>query len=114
MTLRLTPDLLAAGYDFMRETPPFKGWRLPVSEDVGFQVVTDPKIQADFRVDGDMPIIRVSEAHHGHITTLLATLAHEMIHLRQHLKNDRETHGPRFQRTKNRICAQHGFDPKTF
>jgi len=29
MTLRLTPDMLAAGYDFLRTTAPFQRWRLP-------------------------------------------------------------------------------------
>jgi predicted SprT family Zn-dependent metalloprotease len=41
-------------------------------------------------------------------------IAHEMIHLRQHLTNDREHHGPRFRRMRARVCAIHGFDPKTF
>ena len=58
--------------------------------------------------------IRVSDAHNGHAATLLATLAHEMIHLRQHLTGDRELHGPRFRRTAARVCAAHGFDPKIF
>jgi hypothetical protein len=37
-----------------------------------------------------------------------------MIRLRQHLTRDRELHGPRFRRIAARICALHGFDPKTF
>ena len=42
------------------------------------------------------------------------TLAHEMIHLRQHLTGDRELHGPRFRRMATRVCIAHGFDPKIF
>ena len=61
-----------------------------------------------------MLAVCVSEAHNGHVVTLLATLAHEMIHLRQHLTRDRELHGPRFKRMAARVCAAHGFDPKTF
>jgi hypothetical protein len=30
------------------------------------------------------------------------------------LTDDRELHGPRFQRIAARICAVHGFDPKIF
>ena len=56
----------------------------------------------------------VSEASNGHTATLLSSIAHEMIHLRQHLTDDRELHGPRFQRIAGRICAVHGFDPKIF
>lgn len=114
MTLRLTPDMLAAGYDFLRTTDPFKGFKLPDSDALGFHVVRDPGLSADFGVEQGMPFIRVSEHHNGHAATLLATLAHEMIHLRQHLTRDRELHGPRFKRMAARVCAAHGFDPKLF
>jgi hypothetical protein len=114
MTLRLTPDMLAAGYDFLRATLPFSKWRLPESDDLGFHVVRDSSLSADFGVERDIPFIRVSEASNGHTSTLLASLAHEMIHLRQHLTGDRELHGPRFKRMAARVCAIHGFDPKIF
>jgi hypothetical protein len=114
MTLRLTPDMLAVAYDFLRTTEPFRRWRLPESDELGFHVVRDTALSADFGVREDMPYIRVSEANNGHTVTLLATLAHEMIHLRQHLTGDREYHGPRFRRMAARVCAVHGFDPKIF
>ena len=114
MTLRLTPDMLAAGYDFLCTTAPFFRWRLPHSDELGFHVVRRTCLSADFGVEQGVPFIRVSEAHNGHAVTLLATLAHEMIHLRQHLTRDRELHGPRFKRMAARVCAAHGFDPKTF
>jgi hypothetical protein len=74
--------MLAAAYDFLRTTEPFKHWRLPESDEVGFAVVRDPAIFADFGIEKGTPIIRVSEARNGHAATLLATLAHEMCHLR--------------------------------
>lgn len=37
-----------------------------------------------------------------------------MIHLRQYLVGDRELHGSRFRRIAAKVCAVHGFDPKTF
>lgn len=114
MTLRLTPDMLAAGYDFLRMTQPFRGWKLPHSDALGFHVVRRAGLSADFGVDAGTPFIRISEASNGHAVTLLSSLAHEMIHLRQHLTGDRELHGPRFQRMAARICASHGFDPKIF
>lgn len=114
MTLRLTPDMLATGYDFLRTTEPFRRWRLPESDELGFHVVRDAAMSADFGVRGGMPCIRVSEVNNGHTVTLLATLAHEIVHLRQHLTGDREHHGPRFQRMAARVCAVHGFDPKIF
>jgi hypothetical protein len=114
MTLRLTPDMLAAGYDFLRSAQPFKSWRLPESDELGFHVVRHDMLSANFGVEQGIPFIRVSEASNGHTATLLASLAHEMIHLRQHLTGDRELHGPRFRRMAARVCAAHGFDPKTF
>ena len=114
MTLKLTPDMLAAGYDFLRTTAPFSKWRLPESDELGFHVVRDPGLSADFGVEQGVPYIRVSEANNGLAITLLSTLAHELIHLRQYLTGDREHHGPRFRRMAARVCAIHGFDPKTF
>jgi hypothetical protein len=114
MTLRLTPDMLSAGYDFLRATEPFRGWKLPDSDELGFHVVRRANLSADFGVEEGIPFIRISEASNGHAVTLLASLAHEMIHLRQHLTGDRELHGPRFKRMAARVCATHGFDPKIF
>lgn len=114
MSLRLTPDMLAAGYDFLRTTEPFRRWRLPDSDVLCFHVVRDAAMSADFGVEQGVPFIRVSDANNGHSVTLLSTLAHEMIHLRQHLTGDREHHGLRFRRMAARVCAAHGFDPKIF
>lgn len=116
MTLRLTPDMLAAGYDFLRETQPFKGWKLPDADEIGFAVVKDTTMYADFCIYKDEPLIRVSEKLHGHTVTLLATTAHEMIHLYQHIHGlDRGgEHNADFKRRAAKVCAVHGFDPRTF
>lgn len=114
MTLKLHPEMLAAAYEYLRTTEPFKGWNLPEADDIGFHVVKTPSMAADFGVEGNMPLIRVSLAKNGHTATLLATMAHEMIHLRQHLTKDREVHGARFKKMSDRVCKAHGFDPLTF
>lgn len=114
MTLRLTPDMLAAAYDFLRTTEPFRRWDLPESDELGFHVVRYIGLSADFGIREGVPCIRASEVNNGHTVTLLASLAHEMIHLRQHLTGDREHHGPRFRRMAARVCTVHGFDPKIF
>ena len=114
MALKLHQDMIAAAYDFLRRTEPFKAWRLPPSEEVRFKVVKDPKMFADFGMEFGKPVIRISAAKNGHTATMLATLAHEMIHLRQELTGDREVHGVRFKRMAARVCAAHGFDPLTF
>jgi len=116
MTLRLTPDLLAAGYDYLRQTEPFKGWRLPEAEGIGFAVIADHKVYADFGTLNDTPIIRVSTAKNGHTLTILATLGHEMVHLYQWLHGlDRGgEHNADFWKRAKRVCQAHGFDPRTF
>lgn len=106
--------MLAAGYDFLRTTEPFKGWKLPESDEIGFAVIRDPNCYANFNVVDGMPTIRVSSACVGHTATLLAKLAHELCHLRQHLTKDKSVHGAAFKRMATRICRVHGFDLKTF
>lgn len=115
MTLRLHPDLIAAGYDFLRQSQPFRRWRLPEADEIGFGVVDDPTIFADFCLLNGEPLIRVSGMN-GHTVTLLATIAHEMIHLYQHLnKLDKgDDHNADFWKRAKRICSIHGFDPKIF
>lgn len=114
MALRLRRDAIAAAYEYLRVSDPFRGWRLPPSDGVRFKIVRDPKMFADFVAKNGVYTIRISAARNGHTSTLLGTLAHEMIHLRQELTGDREIHGPRFQRMAARVCAVHGFDPKGF
>jgi hypothetical protein len=116
VTLRLHPDLIAAGYDFLRQSAPFKGWRLPEADEIGFGIVEDPTIFADFCLIKGEPLIRVSGMN-GHTVTLLGTIAHEMIHLYQHLNKldiGGGDHNPDFWKRAKRVCAVHGFDPKTF
>jgi len=114
MALKLHRDMIAAAYDFLRRTEPFKAWRLPPSDDVRFRVVRDPKMLADFGMERGKPVIRISAVTVGHTDTLMATVAHEMIHFRQHLTGDREVHGARFKRMAAKVCAAHGYDPLTF
>lgn len=106
--------MLAAAYDFLRTTEPFKAWKLPESDEVGFHVVRDPKMFADFGMENGTPIIRVSVAKNGHCATLLATMAHEMLHLRQQMTGDKGHHTAAFKRMAARVCKAHGFDPMTF
>ena len=114
MALKLTPDMLAAGYDFLRSCEPFRFWKLPPSDEVGFAVVADPKMYADFGMEKGVPVIRVSAARNGFTVTVLSTLAHEMCHLRQQMTGDRGHHTRAFQRMAARVCRAHGFDLKTF
>jgi len=114
MTLRLTPDMLAASYDFLRATEPFRGWKLPEAEEVGFHVIRAKGHCADYSFENGVHLIRISAALHGHTISVLASMSHEMIHLRQQMLSDRGHHNARFRRMAARVCRAHGFDPKSF
>lgn len=79
-----------------------------------FQGMSDPTMFADFGIENGIAVIRVSEAKNGHTATLLATMAHEMCHLRQARVGDRGLHSVGFRRMAARVCRAHGFDLKTF
>src|SRR5262249_54597678 len=102
MTLDLTPDMLAGAYDYLRLTNPFLGWKLPKSGRVKFIVMKTPHYHADIIYDDakpeKFPIIRVSRGKVGHTLTLMATMAHEMIHLYQSRIGDSGNHNEFFQR----------------
>ena len=106
--------VLAAGYDFLRATPPFRGWKLPPAYEIGFAVVASCRVFADLTMQDGMPIIRVSEATNGHTVTLLATLAHELCHLRQFRFGDSGNHNALFHRLARSVCRAHGFDLRSF
>lgn len=114
MRLRLSRDLCAGLYDALRKADPWRGLKLPPSHKVIFKIINDPKVFADFEVKRGIPIIRVSRARNGQLTTLLATIGHEMKHLHQWQTGDREAHGARFQAFAKRAASAIGVDPLTF
>jgi len=118
MTLRLTPDLLRAGYEFLRTTSPFKGWRLPHSEHVEFRVTQTAGEHGEYEMTkSGHDIISLSGATLGHTITIIATIAHEMVHM--HMAHNgtidrNDLHGEEFQRLAKIVCKNHGFDWKWF
>lgn len=120
MTLALTPDMLHGAYDYLRTTPPFKGWRLPDGDEIEFNILTTHDRRGHYRAyykrEGGHEIA-ISAGRVGHSVTLITTMAHEMIHLRQELKNSttpHTEHNAEFKTLAERVCRFHGFDPKEF
>jgi hypothetical protein len=116
MTLPLTPHMLAAAYDFLRECPPFKRWRLPESDAIEFKVAS---ARGHYGWQVTRPggnLIAISANAVGHTDSLLFVLAHEMLHLRQSLKKTctHSEHNAEFRRVAHRICHIHGWDEKGF
>ncbi len=115
--LHLTPELLRVSYALLRGTMPFKRWQLPESADVQFIVMRTNRIFADYARDGEQDVIRVSQPRHTRLGTLLASMAHEMVHLKLEAAGcrDRSAHGPEFKRLADRVCKHHlEFDRATF
>jgi hypothetical protein len=120
MTLPLTPEMLAAGYEYLRASPPFRAWKLPPSVVVRFKVSRIASEFGRYQWDGERHIISMSAKSIGQTETLLRYLAHEMIHLhleatgQESKRGGMNVHNAAFQRYAARVCKLHGFDPKAF
>src|SRR5262245_37502604 len=113
MSIAISKATLTAAYELLRTTPPFLGWKLPDSNAIDFAVLRDRTRFGD--CDGET--IRISASRHGQLASLLATVAHEMIHLhqmRKKLETANTEHNAEFRRRAARVCRAHGFDPKAF
>lgn len=114
--LHLSPAMLECAYELLRTTRPFSGWKLPPADEVEFHIQRTRKQFADCEVVNGTPIIRVSAAKHAQLGTLLATMAHEMIHLYEFytLPAKEVRHGATFNKHADRVCKIHGFDRGSF
>lgn len=119
MSLPLTPHILEASYEYLRATPPFRSWRLPKGREVKFHVLRTKQFEGDhttyLREGGH--IIRVSSGKIGHTGSLMAVMAHEMIHAyqaRRKTETANTVHNAEFHRLAARVCKLHGFDLKLF
>lgn len=111
--IAVTRGTLVAAYELLRTTQPFLSWKLPDSGEVEFVVLRAKDRQGDC----DDDTIRIAHHYHGLLPTLLATMAHEMIHLYQ-IRNGLAArsggHNDDFHKRAARVCRTHGFDPKVF
>lgn len=120
MPLTLNPEMLDAAYSFLRLTPPFDRWGLPLPGMVKFEVIRSGDYLGWFISPNDehdfWPRIQISDRCVGHTDTLLRTMAHEMIHAHQWYtkKDTRSLHNADFRKRAARVCAAHGWDPKLF
>lgn len=116
----LTADTIASAYDLLRTTPPFNKWNLPDSEDVQFKVAKTPHdfgwCNAWGRGKRRKYLIAVSSRKVAHLSSLLATLAHELIHMHMDLtgQDTKGEHNAAFNAFAKTVCRVHGFDPRSF
>lgn len=117
MTLYFTPFTLRRAYQFLDATKPFQGWNLPDADDVVFRVIKDRQLQGYHDFKRGRHIVGVSASVIGHTQSLILVMAHEMIHVHeQHtgLCKPGVEHSAAFKKLAQRVCAEHGFDPKLF
>lgn len=115
MTLPLDLDVLRRSYDYLNVTEPFRRWNLPDAEDITFTVANDRNHHGWLTTKRRRkPRLTISAAAVGQTLSLMATMAHEMIHLHQYLTGMPLTHGSAFDKLKAEVCRRHGFDPKAF
>jgi len=109
--VKITRAACVAAYEFLSSLPPIKAWKLPPSIEVEFRVRAWDKFFGEYDERG---IITISSSKHGHLDTLLRTMAHEMIHQKLHLSGypKWELHDERFLELAHAVATELGFDPK--
>lgn len=117
MTIHITTEMVETAYELLRLSPPFKRWRLPHPDEIAFHVTAiKGRAQADHTHDGTRHIIRINPTRHHTLTSMVATLAHEMVHMREYEMGLRADvlHGATFQRMADQVCRYHSFDRGQF
>lgn len=117
MPLPLNEEMLAAAYEYLSASKPFDKWNLPHSEEVKFRVFKRKDRYADYRYRNGRHHINISSVLVGSHMTLLATMAHEILHL--HLNatgciDMRAPHGVGFNKLADQVCRVHAFDRLIF
>lgn len=116
MTLPLTPHMLASCYEFLRTTPPYRGWRMPHADQVEF-LVTRAKQYVGQHQATEPHRVFASSHWIGHTDTLVFYMGHEMIHVAQavlKLETPNAVHNADFRRKAALACRYHGWDLRQF
>lgn len=116
MALTLTAEMLSHAYDYLACQKPFNGWNLPPSEDIKFAVVRRKDRFAHYQMKAGEHHIVFSSHYVGRHEVLIATMAHEMIHLHAELAGmaTNNPHDAAFQKIADRVCKIHEFDRLIF
>ena len=118
--LHLTPDGLENAYEYLRTTLPFRRMNLPHADNLVFRVMGARDRFGHFRGRiknmPDLNEIGVSIRVVKSTDLLMATMAHEMIHLYQHENGSatKSSHNAEFERIASRVCRIHGFNREEF
>jgi len=108
--MHLTPDICERAYELLRVTKPFSGWQLPEADEVEFRVGKSNKVYGGCGERSTGHLIELSATMNTDLTTALQTMAHEMIHLHQHMigvRHERDgNHGRTFDAAAYKVCRE--------
>jgi hypothetical protein len=113
--MHLDPHQVAAFYDALRLCEPMRAWNLPESDDLAF-IVSRSRVCAGWFRPGAFHKIALSARCISSPSALLPVLAHEMIHLHQHLKGSAGPgeHNAEFYKLARLACRKLTFDFAAF
>lgn len=110
--------MLETSYEYLRSAPPFKRWKLPVTDEVEFVVSTSKSCGGWYNIKEDgTHLIAISQNSVGTSTDLIEIMAHEMIHLYEEhngLAKGSSEHGVSFKKRAKLVCRHHGFNYEAF
>lgn len=115
--MHLTPAIMERAYEYLLATPPFNKWRLPMADEIEFFVDGSGRDYGKFNLF-QKPRITMSAKLCRTTGDIVATMAHEMIHL--HLDTsaakgkEPADHGKKFMAAAAMVCRQHGWDSVVF
>lgn len=111
--MKLTPKGLASIYLMLRTFKPFCGWHLPEISSIEFKVTNELDAMGTYLFCDitEKHEISISRAKNGHLTTVIRTLAHEMIHLKRANTSKWDKHDDVFRKLAAQISNELGFDP---
>ena len=114
--LHITPEMARSAYEYLRTCPPFRRWHLPDPNKIEWIVTGRRDAMAWCRIDKPYQI-RISQPRITNTQSLIESMAHEMIHLRQALigqRTDTINHGKKFKKLADSVCRKHGFNRDYF
>jgi len=114
--MKLSPEVIRHLYSSLCCCYPFTKWRLPLPEEIDFQIAHDPDVLGSYMYDTSADYehtITISSARCGHYYTMLTTLCHEVAHMSFHRqKGDKWAQHGKPMRTRCKMIAQElGLDP---
>lgn len=113
MSLRLTPDILRAAYEYLDLTSPFARLNLPDSEDVLFRITNNQSTAGLWDYSNGRHIIKASRRCISTTPKLFKIIGHEMIHVHEYeigISRDIK-HSGVFVKLYSEFARVHGFDP---